>query len=177
MKQLLCLAAVAALFVQGARAQPVLDSGWYEDTLSAVATDSDASPYVFSLAAPAYFRITDAYIPGDVYTVYNFGSLILATAFNGAQPALNPLTDPVGDAAWVNIDASTSDPENYSHGEILLDAGSYSITVQGDGTGGIPAGFFDRLDSQSPIIPDGGATALLLASAVVGMGCFARRRH
>ncbi len=116
---------------------PVLDTGWAYDQIDAAFVDSTDSPYVYNLAAPAYFRITDDFIIGDTYYVYDFGSLILTTtpAYAGAPTGF---PDP-GESAWQS--------SSYSGGEVILSVGSHYLTVQGDGAGGLPAGLYTQLTS------------------------------
>ena len=149
-------------------AVPVLNGGWVFDQVDAVMAPSESSPYVFTLANPAFFRITDQFVPGDVYDVFDSGTLILVTTFNGAQSPLSPVGDPVGEMGWESA--------LYSHGQVLLAAGAHSITVE-DTTGafGIPAGFYTRLDS-APINTPEPAALVLLGIGLTGLGAFGLRR-
>ncbi len=141
-------------------APPVVDGGWAYDQIGAASTDSDFSPYVYALSAPALFSITDAYIVGDQYFVYDFGSPILTTAlFSGTAFG----DDAFVDAAWTS--------GLYQGGQVILAAGPHSLTVQGDGVGGLPAGFYDRLDS----VPEP-STLLLLGSGLAGLGLWGRKK-
>jgi hypothetical protein len=116
---------------------PVLDAGWASDQVNLASTDSLDSPYAYSLTNSAYFRITDDYIVGDTYSVYDFGSLILTTiaAHTGAPTGFSG----GGEIAWQS--------GLYSGGEVLLTPGNHFLTVQGDGAGGLPAGFWTQLSS------------------------------
>ena len=178
MKNTICLAAVMTALLLGRAASgttlnydpnlpapaPVLNAGWSYDQVNAANQDSLDSPYVYNLAAPAMFRITDQFLPGDVYSVYDFGVLILTTAFNGAQVSVSPIGDPLGDSGWTRA--------TLSHGAVLLAAGAHDLTVQGNnGAHALPAGFFDRIDS----VPDGGTTALMLGGACLGVTLLRRR--
>jgi hypothetical protein len=124
---------------------PVLSGGWNSDEVNkGLPTGSVDSPYVYTLTAPATFSITDDFIPGDVYHVFDMGKPILVTTFSGAQtpfaPTGNPF-DPAGNAAWSSA--------SYSHGSVLLSVGLHSLTIEDDGSGAgniYPAGFWDRLD-------------------------------
>ncbi len=144
---------LAAFLAAPVMAMPVLNGGWEvdanidaSDRVLAANADNEDGAYIYSLARPAVFRITDAFVAGDVWNVYDFGSLILTTAFV-AFPAGFGDNAPA-DAAWT--DAA------YSSGEVFLTARSHSITVQGDGAGGMPARFFVRMDAPEP-----GTVALL----------------
>jgi len=152
--------AVCALsFVKPAQAGPVLDAGWSSDEITQAATDSLGSPYSFSLAGAADFSITDAYVVGDTFKVYDFGSLILTTVV-GAGVAFAIPSDSYADSAWAS--------GSYGIGTVTLGAGSHQITVQGDGAGGLPAGFFDRLDT-SKSVPDSSATFGLISLGLVAI--------
>ena len=126
---------------------PVLGGGWNSDEVnSGLPTISIDSPYVYNLTAPAKFSITDDYVPGDVYHVFDMGNPILVTTFNGAQTPFAAGGNPAGNAAWSN--------SSYSHGSVLLGVGAHSLTIEDDGSGAgnnYPAGFWDRLDPAAPV--------------------------
>lgn len=142
-------------------AGPALDGGWEADQIDGAFVDSQRSSYDFTIGTAAYFRITDQFIVGDTYFIYDGAALIGTTSLNGAQPSILPIGDFSGDAGWTD--------GRYQHAEILLNPGTYSLRVQGDGVGGIPAGFYVRLDT----VPTPGAAALM---GVAGLAAFRRRR-
>ena len=142
---------------------PILDAGWAYDSINLAFVDSVDSPYIYNLAGPAYFRITDDFIVGDIFYVYDFGSLILTTSIPYAGVPTG-FSDP-GESAWQN--------PIYSGGQVLLAPGAHQLTVQGDGAGGIPAGFYTQLTS-APIPAPG---AILLGSIGVGFVSWLRRRR
>lgn len=151
MKTSIAIAAVLA-FAGGAVAQNggdferlalVLDGGWTYDQLDVLGGPTSGSPIQFTLSAPAYFRITDDFFVGDIWTAVGLGS----SSFNGPQAPT--LFGGEGEAAWQNGD--------YSHFEILLAPGDYSFDVTGDAAGGIPAGVYLQLES----VPAPGTMALL----------------
>jgi len=126
---------------------PVLGAGWEvdadiaaSDQVLAADADSEDGAYLYSLLRPAAFRITDAFIAGDVWRVYDFGTLILTTQFVGFSGGFGD--NATADAAWASA--------AYGSGEVILAAGDHSITIQGDGAGGLPARFFVRLDLPEP---------------------------
>jgi len=145
-------------------APPVLDAGWAYDEISGRFTDSDYSPYTYDLGDTAMFRITDYFNPGDTYYVYDYGALILTTTFTAFATGF-------GDDAWA--DAGWTDA-SFGSGEILLAAGFHEITVQGDGIGGIPAGFFARLDTQA--VPEPG-TIFMLGFALIGLAGMGHKKY
>ncbi|SFI63818.1 VPLPA-CTERM sorting domain-containing protein [Celeribacter neptunius] len=162
-EKLLAASAVSVALLSSSASALTLDGGWESDTISDAGTPSSGSPYAVSLTDSAYFRITDAFITGDVFDIFIDGVLAFSTTFTAFGSGFGD--NPTADSAWTSA--------SYSSGEYLLAAGDYSITVQGDGAGGLPAGFYTRLDSVSAVpLP---AAAPLLLAALGGLG-FARRR-
>ena len=73
-------------------------------------------PWTFSGAAT--FRITDAFLRGDQFSVFDNGVLI------GTTPAV-----PVGGGSTTDPDVAFADPL-YSHASFQLGGGNHSITIQ-----------------------------------------------
>lgn len=136
---------------------PILNAGWAPDQIGGAWVNSVDSPYPYVLLAPAFFSITDDFVMGDTYTVFDFGFPILVTANWGPMPPMGG--DPVG---WLGA--------GWAKGQVLLGVGPHNLTVQGPGGFGFPAGFFARIDT----VPEPSTLALL------GVGCgalyFLRRR-
>jgi len=160
MKRLVAVCFVV-MMVGTASAAPVLDGGWFYDQIDLAFVDSIGSPYVYNLTDPAFFRITDDFVPGDIYYVYDFGAPILTTAlpYAGVPTGFpNP-----GESAWQN--------PAYSGGEVLLAIGAHQLTIQGNGAGGLSAGFYTQLTT----VPAPGA--ILLGGIGVSLVSWLRRRR
>jgi hypothetical protein len=134
---------------EGPRGGPVLNGDWFGDQIDDAGVASLFSPYEFTLDTPAYFRVTDQFIVGDTYFLTDATLGFLGqTTLNGAQAPTTNGTG-LGEDGWRSAD--------YGHFETILAPGNYSITLTGDGAGGLPAGMFIQLEK----IPAPGAAALL----------------
>jgi hypothetical protein len=170
MKKFMMICAAVGLLLAGTTqsyAQPALDAGWSYDQIDAPFINSNNGTMVYDLAGSAVFSVTDNFVPGDVYYLYDMGNLILTTTFDGAQASLTPIGDPNGDFGWTSAD--------YSHGSVLLAAGHHELTLQGDGVGGTPAGLYERIDS--PSVPEPSSLALAGLGAIGAAFAAYRRRR
>jgi len=149
-------------YEDGHNTVPTLDGGWVYDQINAAYTDSVSSSYDFTLTDSAYFRITDYFIVGDIYSVWDGGSYLGDTDFVGFSSSFPD--DASANAGWMSA--------SFSSAEFFLTAGVHSLAIQGDGAGGIPAGFYTRLDTAS--VPDA-SIMLLLGSSLFGLGVFSRK--
>ncbi|GAA6187003.1 VPLPA-CTERM sorting domain-containing protein [Litorivita sp. NS0012-18] len=156
--------AVAALLAVSPASALTLDAGWEVDTLLTADFPSEDSPYTFTLTDDAYFRLTDAFLTGDVFGVYQSGVLLAETTLTAFASGFGDNFS--ADSAWTSAD--------YGSLELLLGAGSYNLIVIGDGGGGTPADFYVRLDS-APAVPLP-ASLPLLALGVAGFGMMKRRK-
>lgn len=155
--------AILSLPVSNAVADPILDAGWAYDEISAPFVPSTFSPYDFTVTSPTLFSLTDAFIVGDTYLYTDFGAIVGITSYSLYSPFA--LSDTTADAAWIDL--------AYKHGQWLLEAGTYQLVVMGDGVGGLPAGFYARLDTVA--VPEPSAL-LLLGGGLLGLVMYGRKR-
>lgn len=163
------LAGAAIASASAASAIPVvLGLGWLSDTVESAGTPSDSSPLTFTAVSGAYqFSLTDAFIPGDTYTIVLNGVETFTTTLG---TTFTPFDNSVGpDAALYS--GPWLDP---TYSKIALDfgPGSYSFVVTGDCGGGCPASFGYRIDAI-PTVPEPATWALMLVG-LGGMGAAVR---
>ena len=164
------MAGAMMLVCSAAWSIPVLNGGWdttdsdgsgYTDHINAIAPALNVGgAYNYSLGSAAIFRITDVLNTGDIWVVYDMGAPILTTTLQSFATGFGDNAE--ADAAWVS--------GIYTKGELFLAAGDHSITVSGNGQGGLPAHYFARIDS----VPEP-VTLSLLGIGLAGVG-FSRRR-
>lgn len=154
------------LSVSASQATPlVVGSGWQFDQISTSNVESDNSPWTFTLTTSGVFSVTDAFIAGDTYDVFDVGGLLVTTTFAAAPTYWTPVGD-AADFAWVNL--------SYSRGQLLLGPGSYAFDVFGNTLpGGVPAGFYVRVDTINEVPAP--AALGLFAMGLAGL-LVARRR-
>lgn len=126
----------------------------------------DPPPWTLDLAAPVVLKITDAFLKGDSFEVYDFGILKLTT------PSVDLLQ-------YYGSDCGT-DPKNcygaagFSYGTFDLAAGPHSLTIRvADSPYNQGAAYF-RVD-RTVSTPEPGSM-LLLVLGIIGIGVL-RRRH
>ena len=158
-------AVISLLAVDSAEAAITLNGGWQDDQIAASNVDSNNSPYVFSYTFPVQLSLTDAFLVGDTFFVYDFGSLILTTSVSAGAP-FSP-SNAIADSAW--------EGGSYSIGSIMLAPGLHEITIQGDAFAGAPAGYYLRLDASVSAIPEPSNAAIL--GLLLGTGLLGRFRR
>lgn len=143
----------------------VLDSGWQNDSVQSSGVPSDNSPWSFTLTSSAFFRVTDAFTTGDIYSIVDSSNVILASTSFTTDGALVPAYFGV---AWNDI--------AFSRLSLLLAPGSYAFLISGNCASGCPAGFGVRLDSV-PVsgVPETATWAMLIAGFGL-VGATMRRR-
>jgi hypothetical protein len=93
--------------------------------------------------------------------VYDFGVPILTTSVVSFASGFGDNAEADGD--WTDA--------VHTKGEILLTAGAHSLTVSGNGLGGLPAHYFARIDA----VPEP-MTLSLVALALAGLGVARRKK-
>lgn len=156
------LAAAFAIAAPASAAVLLADSGWQGDTIYGVDTPSDQSAWTFTVAGPATFRITDAFVTGDVFSLYDGAILLAKTTFTTTAEPI----DAYYGTAWSDT--------SYSRLSYLVGPGSYSFTITGDGAGGVPAGFAVRLDTTSAV-PEPATWAMMITGFGLVGGAMRRR--
>ena len=150
------------------------DTGWVADTITTPNDPSMDSPVTFTVGAGQHdiFSLTDAAVPGDVYSVTVGGVTTISTftSYPGTFPLGLRASPSTFDPAWAN-NASR-------HLQLGFSAGDYSLTIMGDGAGGLPAGFAFRLDPGTlsvSAVPEASTWAMMVLG-FAGVGFMAYRR-
>ncbi len=170
----LVAATIVAAAILGSQASASVltpGTGWVYDQIDAVDSPSENSPVTFTVGVGQtdIFSLVDGFNTGDIYTISGDASAVssfslLATNF---PLGLGDVVDGF-DSDWT--DAS------YSRLQLTFLAGSYSLNIQGNGSGGVPAGFAYRLDGITSAVPLPAALPLF-GTAIAGLGMVGRRRR
>lgn len=158
-------AAIAMLYAMPSSAAVLVSgTGWQSDTIPVAGAMSEKSAWNFTITAASILSLTDAFIPGDVYTLD--GDISGSTSFYAGSAAAVQATGSYG-RNWTSA--------LYSKFAVSLAPGTYSFTITGDGAGGAPSLLGLRLDVSA--VPEPATWAMLaLGFGTIGMALRRRRR-
>lgn len=163
----LSVAAAALLVAMPASATAlVADTGWHVDTLETVDDPTDGSPWTFTVSGTAMLSVVDCCAPGDTFTLS--GDVSGVTSFYSGQ-----LTDVQyqGDFAYFWYD------DAFSKLALTVGPGTYSFSITGDGSGGVPASLGVRLDTLTAgAVPEPMSWALMIGGFAMTGAAMRRRR-
>ncbi|WP_309643094.1 FxDxF family PEP-CTERM protein [Phenylobacterium sp.] len=159
----LLASAIAAVAAPASAAVIVVGSGWQDDEIGGIGTPSTGSAWTFTVAGPSIFRVTDAYIPGDTFSLYSGATLLATTTFTTTAEPI----DSFAGVTWGDL--------SYSRLSYAVGPGSYSFTITGDGAAGVPAGFGVRLDASSAV-PEPATWAMMIAGFGLVGGALRQRK-
>jgi hypothetical protein len=168
---LLAAAAFAALASSASATVVTAGTGWAVDVVDRAGFPSEGSLLTFTVASGTtdLFSLSDELVAGDVYTVSSVGGTSITTTSStfGARVVDFPtgLGNTTFDAAWTNA--------SYSHLQLTLGAGTYDLSVTGNGAGGLPAHFGYRLDVAA--VPEPSTWAMIVLG-FAGIGFLSYRR-
>jgi hypothetical protein len=154
---------LATISVPASAVELIVGSGWQSDQLDNAGEPTQNSPWTFTLTGTGRLLLTDAFNLGDTYTVSGDFAVVSAVGAGGAIPA----SDAFADAAWFS--------GNYSIIDYALGAGSYSVSITGDGAGGLPAGLYVQVLEDGGAVPEPASWALMMGG--FGLVGFAARRR
>lgn len=125
------------------------------------ASQTSGNAFTFSLASSTLLQVTDAFDYGDVFSVYDFGTLLFTT--NAVATLGGSVSNP--DLAWADV--------GYSKGSYVLSAGLHSIEIFADASPFGAGGAYMNV-GVSPV-PEPSTYALMLAG--LGLVGYATRRR
>ncbi|MGB7758876.1 MAG: hypothetical protein WBL61_03550 [Bryobacteraceae bacterium] len=133
------------------------DGGGYTGTQGTVLLDPGASPWTFS--GPATLVVTDMFIDGDQFQVFDNGVSIGTTSV------------PVNDGTACGNDPLGCTGNDWSHGTFVLGSGNHSITMTlvAAATGYISGGAAFELTTAAPTPTPGPPTFGLVILGCVGL--------
>lgn len=145
-----------------------LDSGWTildsSPNDEVIPIPTPGSPYVFSggpwvinAVKPFKLTVTDLYWSGDLFEVWNNGSLLgSGSAVNGVSLYADTADQALGNAA-------------FSQNSWLLQPGAYSLLFKSTKFAPTYTNTQLAIKAESRRLPDGGSTVLLLGAALAGL--------
>jgi hypothetical protein len=177
---LFSLALLMVGFVAVAQADPVNPNTWYGFNFGAAISDAFAgpsginyssapdAPWTFTSIGGARVTITDGFIEGDIFTLYDNGNAIGSTTFVVNTGTDSGATDPVTALTIPGL----------SHGFFSLGPGSHSLIIQiVQNATGYPNGGTAWFEVQNCTCPAPlPTTSLLLGSGLLGLAGLRLRR-
>ncbi|MCC5613112.1 PEP-CTERM sorting domain-containing protein [Nostoc sp. CHAB 5834] len=125
-------------------------------------TDNEG-PFTYTSSHPTIIDITDDFVKGDQFEIFNFGTSI---GFTSLVPV-------VQDDIEIGPNAAFADP-TYSSGSFLVDPGSYSITIQAIGQSLSSGRGYIRIRKAS--VPEPTSTLAFLALGTLGAASTLKRK-
>lgn len=115
--------------------------------------------------------VTDLYVPGDEFNIYDNGILI---GSSNAVPDWSTFEDsPYDSPPWTDDpETAYNDAEYFSHFGYDLGAGSHDITIQATN---LPSGFSDSTVTLEVVTPEPGSI-LLFGTGLAGLAGMIRRK-
>ncbi len=173
--KLLCSTAVVVFFASlttASRAAQILTvgSGWQYGQNSSRNAVQDNSPITFSITSGTkLFSFTDGFQAGDIFSLRFLVAPVSFTIPTVFSTFSTPFNNNLGPAqgffasAWLN--------NSFSHGQVTLGPGNYSVFVRDQSNIAYPAGFGFRLDA----VPEPEVWAFVLAGFCLAGSAIRRR--
>jgi hypothetical protein len=155
-------------------------SGWQYDQATSAGTNSQNSPVelIVPTGDSGIFSLTDAYIPGDVYSVavgltpHGPPLFALQSVF-----ALYPTTFDNNLGPYASTFAPAWLDTSFSHLQIRFGSGTFYLNIMDIQNEGFPAGFGERLDFAIPFAIPEASTWAMLGVGFAGIGLVGMTRH
>jgi hypothetical protein len=137
-----------------------VDGGWQKFYFGDIGSFNLEGPWTFT--GPALLTVTDAFLEGDQFAVFDNGTLLGDTSL--------PIVDDLTEVDDPNL--AYGDP-GYSSGSWLLGDGSHAITIEAIQSPYSAGGAYLRVDTATPEP----ASFVLLGIGAIGAAGYVRRRR